>query len=80
MATKYVAPFTYSDQELLDLYRAAVAEIAATGQRYQCADGRQWDAANLPYLTAEIRRLECKIAALDSSGPCEVVTRMVTHG
>ncbi len=76
--SKFAANYTYTDQELLDLYREAVAAIAATGAGYKCDDGREFTAANGPWLTSEITRLERRIAvAASSGGQTEVLLRRV---
>lgn len=75
---KYAANHTYSDQEQLDLYREAIAAILATGQSYETADGRKFEAASLSVLQREAYRLENKInQAANSGGPTEVLVRRV---
>jgi hypothetical protein len=67
MVTKVTTANTYSDAELLALFREGVALIAATGQSYQIA-GRTFSAASLPAMWDTIERLEARISAA-SSGP-----------
>lgn len=75
---KYAANHTYSDQETLDLYREAIAGILATGQAYECSDGRRFEAASLTVLQREAIRLENKInVAASTGGSTEVLLRRV---
>jgi len=62
MATKVTTANTYTDAELLALYREGVAQIAATGQSYQIA-GRTYTAASLPALRDTIDWLESRISS-----------------
>lgn len=67
MVTKVTTANSYSDAELLALFREGAALIAATGQSYQVA-GRTFNAASLPVMWDTIERLEARISAA-SSGP-----------
>jgi hypothetical protein len=67
MVTKVTTANSYSDAELLALFREGVALIAATGQSYQIS-GRTYNAASLPSMWDTIERLEARISAA-SSGP-----------
>lgn len=67
MVTKVTTANTYTDAELLALYREGVALIAVGGQHYQIA-GRIFTAANLPAMWQMIELLENRISAA-SSGP-----------
>lgn len=62
MVTKVTTANTYTDAELLALFREGVALIAATGQNYQIM-GRTFTAASLPSMWDTIERLETRIAA-----------------
>jgi len=66
MVSKVTTANTYSDAELLALFREGVALIASTGQSYQIA-GRSYNAASLPAMRDMIDWLEGRIAA-ESSG------------
>ena len=59
-STKFKAAASYSDAELLALYREAEARIVATGQSYSL-EGRTLTRANLPDIQERIRELEAKI-------------------
>ena len=62
MVTKVTTANTYTDAELLALFREGVALIAATGQSYQIS-GRTYTAANLPSICDTIDWLEGRISA-----------------
>ena len=62
MVTKVTTANTYTDAELLALFREGVALIAATGQSYQIS-GRTCTAANLPSMRDTIDWLEGRISA-----------------
>lgn len=62
MAFPWTAPGTGTDQELLDLARAAIAQILATGQSYAIA-GRQLTRADLPELRETVQWLETRLTA-----------------
>ena len=70
MAFPWVAAGTGTDQELLDLARAAMAQIMATGQAYS-VDGRSLTRADLPQLRDQITWLESRINAASRSGPAQ---------
>jgi hypothetical protein len=65
MVTKFTTANTYSDAELLALFREGVASIAATGQSYRVA-GHEYTAASLPAMWAMIEQLENRIASAES--------------
>lgn len=75
MVTKVTTANTYSDAELLALFREGVALIAATGQSYQIA-GRTYNAANLPAMRDMIDWLEGRISA-ESNGIVTNYVRLV---
>lgn len=65
-ATKYVAGFSYTNQELLDLYRECLAAISVRGQSYQMNIGggtRMFTEASLREVRATIADLEQKVDA-----------------
>lgn len=64
MVTKVTTANTYTDAELLALFREGVALIAATGQSYQIA-GRTYTASSLPAMRDTIDWLESRISATD---------------
>ena len=66
MVTKVTTANSYSDAELLALFREGVALIAATGQSYQIS-GRTYTAANLPAMRDTIDWLEGRISS-ESNG------------
>jgi len=78
MAFQFIATGTGTDQELLDLTRAAIAKILATGQTYS-VDGRSLTMASLPELRSYAQELESKIAAAaaaaSGSGPTRNLAR-----
>ena len=57
---KYAATDTYTDQELLDLYREAYARISVSGQSYEIA-GRVFKMADLRFIQQQIEWLERRI-------------------
>lgn len=59
---KPTASYTFTDQELLDLYRQAYAEIAVTGQDYMIGS-RRFTAADLSKIAEQISWLESRIEA-----------------
>ena len=61
-SSKYAAAFTYSDQELLDLYRQAMAAVTIKGQSYEVA-GRKWTAADLLELRNTVAYYERRVNA-----------------
>ena len=75
MVTKVTTANTYSDAELLALFREGVALIAATGQSYQIA-GRTYNAASLPAMRDMIDWLEGRISA-ESNGIVTNYVRLV---
>ena len=75
MVTKVTTANTYTDSELLALFREGVALIAATGQSYQIA-GRMYNAANLPAMRDTIDWLEGRVTS-DSSGLVTNYARLV---
>jgi hypothetical protein len=62
MVTKVTTANSYSDADLLALFREGVALIAATGQSYQIS-GRTYNAASLPAMRDMIDWLEGRISA-----------------
>jgi len=75
MVTKVTTANTYTDSELLALFREGVALIAATGQSYQIA-GRMYNAASLPAMRETIDWLEGRITS-ESSGLVTNYARLV---
>ena len=63
MAFPWVAAGTGTDQELLDLYRAAAAQIAATGQEYYLPDGSRLRRADLADIQRAIEFYEARVNA-----------------
>ena len=61
MVSKVTTANSYSDAELLALFREGVALIAATGQSYQIA-GRMFTASSLPSMRDTIDWLEGRIS------------------
>lgn len=76
---KYVAPATYTDQELLDLFRHAYARISVSGQSYQVTTPgggtTTFTSADLNLISAEIDRLQAKIASNDGPLFGEIIFR-----
>lgn len=69
-ASKYAADFSYTDQELLDLFRECFAAIAVRGQSYQMNIGggtRMFTEANIKEVRETIDWLEDKVAAEEST-------------
>lgn len=64
---KHVAEASYTDAELLELYRAAYASIAAGAQRYRIGT-REFQAADLNHIREQIEWLESRIARSGSGG------------
>lgn len=75
MVTKVTTANSYSDAELLALFREGVALIAATGQSYQIS-GRMYTAANLPAMRDTIDWLEGRISS-ESNGIVTNYARLV---
>lgn len=76
---KYVAPATYTDQELLDLYRHAYARISVSGQSVSVATPgggtTTYTSADLPHIRAEMDRLQSAINGANSSIFGEIIFR-----
>lgn len=75
MAFPWVAPGTGTDQELLDIYRAALAQIGSTGQAYG-HDGRTLTRADLDEVRKTIEWLEGRIAGAEN-GPAKNLAKLV---
>lgn len=76
MAFQHVASGTGTDQDLLDLARAALARVLATGKAYT-TDGQSLTLADVGELRATINELEQKIAAAaGTAGPADNHFRM----
>lgn len=75
MVTKVTTANTYTDTELLALFREGVALIAATGQAYKIGT-REYNAANLPAMRDMIDWLEGRIS-IESNGIATNYTRLV---
>ncbi len=75
MVTKVTTANTYTDAELLALFREGVALIAATGQAYKIGT-REYNAANLPAMREMIDWLEGRISA-ESNGIVTNYARLV---
>lgn len=67
MAFPWTAAGTGTDQELLDLTRAAIAQILATGQSYN-GQGQAMTRANLAELREMEKHYEEKIAQASTGG------------
>lgn len=67
MAFSHVATGTGTDQDLLDLTRAAIAQILSTGQSY-ASDGRSLSRADLNALRETEKHYEAKIAISSGGG------------
>lgn len=76
-ATKYVAGFTYTNAELLALYRECAARISVSGQEYEL-NGRRYTAADAQEVRQTIDWLQTKVDA--ESGPLfgTLLARMVS--
>lgn len=76
MATsKYVAGFTYTDAELLALYRECLARISQN-QKYEI-DDRVFEAADLPEVRKMVDWLEQKVNAASYPVIGTLLARMV---
>lgn len=75
MVTKVTTANTYTDTELLALFREGVALIAATGQAYKIGT-REYNAANLPAMRDMIDWLEGRIS-IETNGIATNYTRLV---
>lgn len=75
MVTKVTTANTYTDTELLALFREGVALIAATGQAYKIGT-REYNAANLPAMRDMIDWLEGRIS-IEANGIATNYTRLV---
>lgn len=73
MATKIAADFTYTDQELLDLVREAIARISKYGGEWSLL-GQDCTEADLGRLREWEQDLQDRISA--ATGPAIVVGRM----
>lgn len=63
---KYEAEYTYTDSELLALYREAMARISVSGQSYEIGD-RVFTAADLPAVRQQIEWLESRVNSASGS-------------
>jgi hypothetical protein len=75
MVTKVTTANSYTDAELLALFREGVALIAATGQNYQIGS-RIYNAASLPAMRDMIDWLEGRISS-ESNGIVTNYVRLV---
>lgn len=79
-ATKYVADFTYTDAELLALYRQCLARISVSGQEYQIqipGGGTQtYTSADVSKVAALVNEYEGKVAAADNAPFSTLYARM----
>ena len=66
MTGRYEAEFTYTNQQLLDIWRGTLAQIGATGQAYSIGN-RSLTRANLREVRETINDLERKVAAESAS-------------
>jgi len=71
---KRVASFTYTDQELLDLWRECDARISMN-QSYKMADGREFTLADAAQVRLNIAYYEAKVNAA-AGGPDRILVRM----
>jgi len=60
--SKLTPSATYTDAELLALFREAYAKVVVQGQEFEF-DGRRWTMADATTISREIDRLEARIAA-----------------
>jgi hypothetical protein len=72
---KYVASATYTDEEMLDIYREAMVAVAVKGQVY-LFDGREFTNADLDEIRKSIAWFESRISNV-SSGLVVNLTRRV---
>lgn len=67
---KHVAGFSYTDAELLALFREALAHIAAGGQSYKLGSV-EYVRADLPVILKTITSLEQRISTATQTGPAQ---------
>ena len=69
--SKYVAPFEYTDAELLALLRHCLARISVAGQEYEMSipggGSRRYTSADLAEVRATVNDLQTKVNA--AAGP-----------
>lgn len=82
--TKYVAPFDYSDAELLALFRHCLARISVAGQEYEMSipggGTRRYTAADLAEVAGLVEKYEAKIAAVGARGAAESLVSLRKRG
>lgn len=76
--SKLAAEFTYTDAELLDLYREAYAKLSVLGQETQML-GKRVTRADLPAIQQQIQWLEQRVDAANATrGPNRNYAKFVT--
>ena len=78
MAKYTASDVTYTDQELLDLVRHAIAKILAVGKALR-SDNEWWTAEDLPELRALEKDLQARIDAA-TEGPVRNLAKLVRNG
>jgi hypothetical protein len=80
MPTKYVANDTYTDAELLALFRECYARISVSGQSYQMTTPgggtTTFTAADLPRVRDQIDKLQAAVNGASGSIWADVIMRM----
>jgi len=71
---KFAADHTYTDQELLDLWRQCHAAISVMGQSYEIGD-RVYTAANSQEVIRNIQFYESRVNAASGSNPSQILAR-----
>lgn len=71
---KFAADHTYTDQELLDLWRQCYATVSVMGQTYVMGD-REWTAADNAEIIRNIQFLESRINAASGANPSQILAR-----
>jgi hypothetical protein len=71
----YEANHTYTDQQLLDLWRECHARISVSGQSYSLADGREYTAADAGKVLGFINYYQQRVNAASGSNPSQILAR-----
>lgn len=75
---KTAANYTYTDQELLDIYREMLADLKL-GKEYWIGN-RKWVSSDIPEVLQAIRDLEQRVNAAAQTAPAEFSVRMLRRG
>jgi len=73
--SSYSARATYTDQQLLDLWRECAARIAQNGQEY-VIDGRTYRNVDADEVRNNIAYFEGRVSAANQTAPYQILAKM----